>query len=232
MKISKNFKLYSVIWIILVVVFNVLVFATPDTYNKFSDGFWIGYTLVMIAAVGQLVCAYIGLGSDNLNKVFYNLPLVKISFVGIVVSVVAGSIFMIIPTDIPWFAGIVSFIILAFIAIAMIKAKATGDIVSDIDDKIKAQTFFIKAITVDTESLMAFACTPEAKALVEKIHSELRYSDPMSHEGLREIESQIDYEFRSFEFAVKSNNVNLMNSKSKELLYLINNRNSKCKLLK
>ena len=59
MKISKNFKLYAVVWAVLVALFNAIVFITPSGYegaSKFTDTFWIGYAFVMIGFVGQLVC--------------------------------------------------------------------------------------------------------------------------------------------------------------------------------
>lgn len=199
MKISKNFKLYAVVWAILAVVFNVIVFVSPSDINgesKFTDTFWIGYALVMVGFVGQLACAYIGLKDDNITKLFYNIPLLRVSVIGLVVSAVAGSFFMAIPTAQTWIAAIVSVIVLAFVAIATIKAKAASDIVESVEKKIKEQTFFIKTLTVDAQNLMARANTPESKDLVKKVYEAVRYSDPMSNENLAEIEGRIGYEFR------------------------------------
>ncbi len=235
MKISKNFKLYAVVWAILAAVFNVLVFATPSEHNgesKFTGTFWMGYALVMLGFIGQLVCAYVGLGNENLKKVFYNIPLMRVSSIGLVVNAVVGSIFMAIPTAQPWLAGIVCVIVLAGVAIATIKAKSAGDIVGAIDDKIKAQTFFVKNLTVDAENLMARANTPEAKAVTKKVYEAIRYSDPMSNDNLSDIESRINYEFKAFEMAVKSGDTMVAESQAEELLALINNRNNKCKALK
>lgn len=235
MKMSKNVKLYAVVWVILVALFNAIVFITPSEYNgvdKFTDTFWIGYALVTIAFIGQLVCSYIGLKEDNLTKVFYNIPLLRISIVGLVVSIIAGAVLMAIPTIESWIAAIVCLVILGFVAIATIKAEVVGDVVSAIDNKIKAQTFFIKNLTVDAQNLLARANTPEAKAVVNKVYEAIRYSDPMSNENLNDIESRIGYEFRTFEMAVKNDDVAIINSQAEELLILINNRNNKCKALK
>ncbi len=235
MKISKNFKSYALVWAILVAVFNVLVFATPSEYNgesKFTSTFWMGYALIMITFAGQLICAYVGLGNANLKKVFYNIPLMRVSSVGLVVSAVVGSIFMAIPTAQPWLAGVICVIVLAIIAIATIKAKSAGDIVSDIDNKIKTQTFFIKNLTVDAEGLMARATIPETKEASKKVYEALRYSDPMSNDALDDIEGRISYEFKAFEMAVKSGDSQVAESQAEELLILINNRNNKCKALK
>ncbi len=235
MKISKNFKLYAVVWAILVAVFNVIVFVSPSEINgesKFTDTFWIGYALVTVGFVGQLACSYVGLKDDNLTKVFYNIPLLRVSVIGLVASAVAGSIFMAIPTAQTWIAAIVSVIVLAFVAIATIKAKSAGDVVQSVEKKIKEQTFFIKTLTVDAQSLMARATTPESKELVKKVYEAIRYSDPMSNENLSEIEGRIGYEFKIFETAVKSGDTVAQENQAQELLALIDNRNNKCKALK
>ena len=235
MKISKNFKLYAIVWAILAVVFNVIVFVSPSEINgesKFTDTFWIGYALVMIGFIGQLACAYIGLKDDNITKLFYNIPLLRVSVMGLVVSAVAGSFFMAIPTAQPWIAAIVSVIVLAFVAIAAIKAHAAADIVESVEKKIKEQTFFMKTLEVDAQNLMARANTPESKDLTKKVYEAVRYSDYMSNEHLSEIEGRIGYEFRIFETAVKSGDAVAMENQAQELLILIDNRNNKCKALK
>lgn len=232
---KKNFKLYAVVWAILLVVFNVIVFATPSKYEgqtKFTSTFWIGYALVMVGFVGQLVCSYIGLKDDNLTKLFFNIPLLRVSVIGLVVSAVAGSLFMAIPTAQPWIAAIVSVVILAFVAIATIKAQAAGDIVQAVEQKVKEQTFFIKNLTVDAQNLVSRANTPESKNLINKVYEAIRYSDPMSNENLNEIDGRIGYEFRIFENAVKSGDMVAMENQAQELLILIDNRNNKCKALK
>lgn len=235
MKISKSFKLYAIVWAILAVLFNVIVFVTPAESggeSKFTDTFWIGYALVMIAFIGQLACSYIGLKDDNLKKVFYSIPLLRVSVIGLVVSAVAGSVFMAIPTAESWIAAIISLVVLAFVIIATIKAKATGDIVEAIDEKIKAKTFFMKNLTIDAESLVSRANTPEAKAAVKKVYDAIRYSDPMSNDALDDIESRIQYEFKTFEMAVKSGDNAVTENQAEELIALLDNRNNKCKALK
>ncbi len=235
MKTSKNFKLYAVVWAILLILFNVIVFVTPSEFegeSKFTESFWVGYSLVTIGFVGQLACSYIGLKDDNLNRFFFNIPLLRVSVIGLVISAVAGSVFMAIPTVESWIAAIICVIILAFVAIATIKAKAVGDIAETVEKKIKEQTFFIKNLTVDAQNLLARANTPETKEIVNKVYEAIRYSDPMSNDNLSEIEGRIGYEFKTFEMAVKSGDNAVVENQAKELLILIDNRNNKCKTLK
>lgn len=235
MKISKNLKLYAIVWAILLVLFNVIVFVTPSEFegeSKFTDSFWIGYALITISFVGQLICSYIGLKDDNLNKIFFNIPLLRVSVIGLVISAVAGSVFMAFFSVEGWISALISMVILAFVAIATIKAKATGDITEAVEKKIKEQTFFIRNLTVDAENLLARANTTETKAIVKKVYEAIRYSDPMSNDNLNDIEGRIGYEFKTFEMAVKSGDTAVIENQAEELLILIDNRNNKCKALK
>ncbi len=235
MKISKNFKLYAIVWAILLVLFNVIVFVTPSEFegeSKFTDSFWIGYALITISFVGQLICSYIGLKDDNLNKIFFNIPLLRVSVTSLVISAVAGSVFMAFFSVEGWISALISIVILAFVAIATIKAKATGDITEAVEKKIKEQTFFIRNLTVDAENLLARANTTETKAIVKKVYEAIRYSDPMSNDNLNDIEGRIGYEFKTFEMAVKSGDTAVIENQAEELLILIDNRNNKCKALK
>lgn len=232
---KKNFKLYAVVWAILLIVFNVLVFATPSEYNgesKFTSTFYIGYALVMVGFVGQLVCTFLGLREDNLQKLFYNIPLLKISMISLVVTAVAGSVFMAIPAAQPWIASVVSVLALAFSAIAVIKAKATGDIVSDIDNKIKAKTSFIKGITLDAEMLMTSASTPEIKSEIKKVYEAFRFSDPMSNDALDDVEGRIQNQFNLLQEVVITEDAERTSQIAKDLLSLIDYRNKKCKITK
>ena len=62
---------------------------------------------------------------------------------------VAGGIVMLINAIPEWIGIIACAIILAVNAIAVIKANAAANTVSDIDEKIKNQTFFMKNLAAE-----------------------------------------------------------------------------------
>ena len=232
---KKGFKYYLSIWVILLAVFNVAVFATPGEaggYSKFGGAFWVGYIFITLAFIGQLICAYFAFKADNLKKFFYNVPLIRISRIGLVLTVILGTLCMAIPNLPNWIGVILCLAILSFTAISVIKATAAGDIVSGIDEKIESKTSFIKALAADAEALMSGAKTPEIKEEVKKVYEAIRYSDPMSNAVIAEINEQIQNQFSVFADAVKAEDSDLASSSSDELIILIDNRNKKCKLLK
>lgn len=232
---KKGFKYYLSIWVILLAVFNVAVFATPAEaggYSKFGGAFWVGYIFITLSFIGQLICAYIAFKADSLQKFFYNVPLIRISRTGLVLTAIFGTLCMAIPNLPNWIGVILCLAVLAFTAITVIKATAAGDIVSGIDKNIESKTSFIKLLTADAEALMSAAKTPELKAEVKKVYEAIRYSDPMSNAALEEINEQIQNQFSVFADAVKAEDFDLAFSYSDELIILIDNRNKKCKLLK
>ncbi len=232
---KKSFKIYAIIWAIVFALFNVICFVTPGEaagMSKFGGAFWAGYIFITLAFIGQLICAYFAFKPDNLQKLFYNIPLITISYIGLIIMLVVGSLAMAIPNLPNWVGIMVCLLVLTFTAIAVITAKAAGTVVSNIDAKIKANTAFIKELTAEAQNLTNRAKAPMLKALCSKVYEALRYSDPMSNENLSDIGTRIKEEFSTFTDAVLSDNLDETESSGNELMNLIQDRNKKCKLLK
>lgn len=232
---KKNFKYYSVIWLILLVIFNVIVFVTPNEatgMSKFGGAFWVAYIFITIAFLGQLACAFKAFKEENLQNVFYNIPLISISYTGLIAMLIAGTACMVIPNIPNWVGIIICMSILALSGTSIIKASVAADIVGKIDEKIKTQTQFIKMLTVDSQVLMTSTTNVELKAEAKKVYESIRYSDPMSNPALDEAETQIQNEFVAFADAVKAEDLEAAKVVASELLKMVESRNKKCKVLK
>ena len=225
---KKKFVSYILCWGIFLALFHVIVFITPNEIagmSKFGGGFWVGYGFTLAAFLGQLLCAWFAFKESNKQKLFYRLPLVYISYITLIVTAVVGIVFMTVPQIPAWIAAIVCSVILAFGAVAVIKAKVAAETVSAIDEKVKSQTAFIKELTARAESVMTSAQTPELKAEAKKVYEAIRFSDPMSSEKLTAVESEIAEKFDEFERNVNSFLAN-------DIIALVNKRTALCKLLK
>ncbi len=232
---KKAFKFYAIIWAICLALFNVIAFAISDEIagiSKFDGAFWVGYIFITITFVGQLICAYFAFKAENIRKLFYNIPLVRISYIGLVVMFIAGALAMGIPGFPIWLAIIVCCTILALTTVGVISTSYAAKAVEDIDAKTQQKTAFIKEITMQAEALIHRANAPMLKKHCKKVYEALRYSDPISNATLADVEQRIKEEFDVLTDAVFADDLVATESSVKELTVLIAERNNQSKLLK
>lgn len=231
---KKRLGLYLTVWAVLLALFNVIAFVSVGwtDYEKYSDSFWIGYIFITVEFVGQLVCAVVALKSNNSQKTFYNIPLIRASYIGLVVSFVVGGLCMLI-SPLPYWIGIlVCAIVLALNILSVAKAGAAASEVGRVDEKVKKATSFIYDMRADSESLLIRAKTDDAEAICKKVRDAFKYSDPVSNALLTTVEEEIKTHFDLLKKAVTEENAEVIAAESEETLALIAERNNKCKRLK
>lgn len=199
-------------------------------FNKYGGSFWIAYVSILVAFIGLLICFYIAFKNTDNQKFFYRIPLLRISYSCLIVTLVVGVLCMIIPNLPNWVGMIICFVILLFNIIAVLKASTAIETVESIDTKVKEQTSFIKNLTIKAESLISKATTEESKKACKEVYEAIRYSDPMSNDELKDVEEEIQKQFRNLSVALSSNDD--ITDISNSLLNTIIERNRKCKKLK
>lgn len=231
---KKNTTLYLLSWVIALAVFNVIAFAVPSlpNVNKYTASFWIGYSLITVSFVCQLFIAISCMSEEKINKKFYNIPVSAISYAGLIASFVVGGACMALYFIPDWVGAVVCVIILGGNVISLLGATAVSDAIAGVDKKVKVQTFFIKSLTVDADTLMAKAKSDEARSECRRVYEAIRYSDPMSNDALSSVEAQITLKFAQLSEAVSADDSAKISETAGELIILVNDRNNKCKLLK
>lgn len=233
---KKAFKYYLIVWAIMLALFNLVTFlirpVLPGFVILYDARFWIAWVFAIVGFIGNIVCTYIALKSDSLQKTFYKLPLIRISYIAMITLTVINLLFINIPNFPAWITAILDCIILGLNAIVIVKAAFVADVVAQTDEKIKEKTSFIKNITVDAENLVARAKSEEAKAECKKVYEAFRYSDPVSSSELADIESELKTKMNEFSSFVASDDVENIKTLSSEITLLAGDRNRKCKSLK
>ncbi|MBQ9880462.1 MAG: hypothetical protein IJM45_08540 [Clostridia bacterium] len=203
---KKLLKGYLVVWAVAVAIFNIIVFAVPnesEKYVKFGGAFWAGYALIMLSFLGQLAVSVFFFRSENTEKVFLNLPLIRIGRSCLIVSLICGAALMVIPDCPQWVGAIVAALVLGFYIIAAARARIAAEAVSYVGANAAANTAFVKEYTARAEQLVSSAATPAGKAAAEKVFEALRYSNK-SGRGTGDIEAEIASVFTVFADAVRS----------------------------
>lgn len=231
---KSRFKYYVIIWAVLVAIFNVIVFVTPNEVaglSKFRGAFWTGYIFIMLTFVGQLAAAWYSL-KGGITRTFYRMPLLAISYGSLIAMMIVGVLCMVIPNFPVWLGIIICLLVLAFSVLSVVQAQAAALVVEDVDTKIKDRTFFIRSLTVDLESLMARVTVQEIADDVKKVYETVRYSDPVSNEALFGVETQITLKVNELQEEIEKMDFDKVKRIAREVVILLNDRNKKCKLLK
>ncbi len=226
---NKNFKTYALIWAIILVAFSAIVFVVPIEKNS---NFYIAYGFTSAAFLIQLACAYVAFNAKNKERLFLNIPLIRISNTGLVLTFITSIVFIAVKELPIWIGAIIWIAIIAFTLISVIKVNAAADVVERVETKTNNKISVMKNLTVDAQSIVNRAKNESIKSECRKVYEKLRYSDPVSSSELESIEKQIENRLIMFSDAVDKSNEEKVKEISEELINLIDNRNNKCRILK
>lgn len=233
----KNmFKRYMTVWAVFVVVFNVIIFAAPNELagmTKTGGAFWSSYIMIMLMFVFQLVCAGRAFRESDMERFFLKMPLITISYVALILSVIAGAVCMMIP-DLPnWVGVIVCALLLGYNIAAVLKAEAASDVILNVEIKAADKTAFMKQLKAEAEILNNRSLAPEIKGSVKKVCEAIKYSDPVSDVSLADAELAMKEKFDKFAKMADSGNFNdELQAMQSELISMIDDRNRRCKVAK
>lgn len=213
----------------------------PDSVNSIEGAYKTArYDSYLFAAAGIVIVGYIfSLIStliafkkkQDITSTFFGVPASYSGIVTYILLIILSILELVLKFKIA-IPCVIAVIIIVISSIKLVKICFAVDTVQNLDEKVKVQTFFIKLLTIDAQTLVQEARTDEVKQIAKKVYEAIRYSDPMSNEALANSESSITLKFKEFEEAVINDDTDLALESSKELLVLINDRNQKCKLLK
>lgn len=221
---KKNNSLGYIILGILFVLLTVIAFAVPTVK---TGTFWIAYVFTAVAFALQIPIWKKALGQkETLKSKFLGIPTVHVSIVYLILQIIAFAVFMAVPTIPSWAAIVVCSIILGLSAVCMISAEIGVGEISRVEEKVKAKTFFIKSLQTDVELLADAELDGVTKALLKELAEKIRYSDPMSHAELTEIEATISSKVAELKTASDKKTI------ITEILSLVTERNKKAKILK
>ena len=209
---------------ILFVLFNLIAFLIPTEKNA---TFWTAYVFSVIAFAVQIPLWKIAFGKkDTLKSKFLGIPVIHVGITYLIIQLIAFAIFMIFPMLPVWLAVVVCSIILAISALCAIAGQAGANEINRVEEKIKVKRAFIQFLQVDIEMLAESETDAETKAELKKLAEKVRFSDPMSHEMLGELESRISVKVEEIKTATDKKAI------IKEIDMLLIERNKKCKILK
>lgn len=221
---KKNItKGYAILGILFVLI-SVIAFAAPTVKTAV---FWIAYAFTAIAFAAQIAIWKTTFGKEGtLKSKFLGLPVVYIGIVYLIVQIIAFAVFTAVPTLPAWSAILTCTVVFGISAVCMIAGEAGRNEIERVEAKVKKKVFITKNLQADVELLADVETDTETKAALKQLAEKIRYSDPVSCDELANLENEIADKIAT----LKSANDKV--AESCEIVALLSERNSKCKVFK
>ena len=226
---AKNTVAFGLIYVILLGVFNLLVFTISKSRN---DVFWLSYGFMTLAFVVQIVSMFMSFKSADVKTAFFGIPLASFSVFYLCAELVIGALFMIFQMASFTLALVIQVLVLAVFLIIAIISLLSRDTVQQISDNVKEHVSNLKSVLVDIEMLMDGCTDPELKADLRKLSETVKYSDPISNEAVADVEQRIMRKISELRINIDDNQIADAKQSCADLERLYVERNKKLAISK
>ena len=226
---TKNTVAFGLIYVILLAVFNLLVFTISKSRN---DVFWLSYGFMTLAFVVQIVSMFMSFKSADVETAFFGIPLASFSVFYLCAELVIGALFMIFQMASFTLALVIQVLVLAVFLIIAIISLLSRDTVQQISDNVKEHVSNLKSVLVDIEMLMDGCTDPELKVALRKLSETVKYSDPISNDAVADVEQRIMRKISELRINIDDNQITDAKQSCADLERLYVERNKKLAISK
>ena len=220
-----------IIGAVALIAYNFAVFMIP-CYKTAT--FWVswGFSLLSFAVSGYGI--YTGLiKNPDAKSRFYGFPIARIGVLYLVAQVAVGGVCMAIGHIVPWWLATVVFTIgFALTLIGVVSAEAIVDQIQYQDNKIKESVALMRGLQSKVRPMAAQIEDAEAAAAVSAFAEEIRYSDPVSSEAIRDAEAELSAAIDALQAAVVEGDAQQIKLACRQASAQLAERNRLCKLNK
>ena len=187
MNFNKKKGVSTVAIIFFLAIFNTAVFLLP---LKHTLTFWIGYSFAVVSAAILLACLLFLFDSQHKERMFLQLPLAKLGWAYFVLQIML-CFWEISGTSGTYLSALViNSCLTGVYIIAILASTVAVESIEKQDAYIAQKEFCIK----NMQAIVSRIKTPDENLVrnLKSLQDEIKFSDPMSHSRLEEIEKQIE----------------------------------------
>lgn len=224
----KNKNLLVVIFFIIATVYNILLFSVV---NEYTTVFWMVYVFTMLAIIIVAITYLLAFRYNN-SYTFLNIPVTIIATIYFFVQLLCGIILLTKSNISVVFANVTQIVILGMFLIIGINGIIGKNMIVDSENEYNKKKFYIKSLATKIEGLIEGVFERTHKSALINLYDTIRYSDPISHQSLEDLEQKIAEEVSVLADEINNGNTFTLIEKCSVIEKLMSDRNRKCKLLK
>ncbi len=230
----KN-RIFSISLISLLVVFaaaNAILFLVIPEANFELTSFWIAWSFTFpLCLLTTLVVTFYCAKTSNITLV--KIPLLfAIQYSFVIIYLIAGIILMALGLESNTAALVTEISITAVYLVLVLYAWSTISYLNDNIKRAKKKVFYIRSLQTDIDNCIPKVSDTNLSPQLTELSNKIRYSDPMSHNSLRESEQKLQSLVHQIYSKVSSGEFDELPSLINEASIELDCRNNKCKILK
>ena len=231
MKLNEKGKKGLLVLALIFVVYTLIVLAVP-----FAKGgmFWLTYLFTAAAFGVQAYVFKLSFEKEaGAKSKFYGFPIARVGVLYLAVQIMLGLVFMALAAVAAvWLALVLYLALLAAAAVGVIATDSIRDEVERQDTQLKKDVATMRALQSKAAALPARCEDTTAKAALEKLAEEFRYSDPVSSPALADLETDMAAIMEELSAAVTDGDNAAVLALCKKISATLAERNRLCKLNK
>lgn len=225
---KKTANLLFIGFLAIAVVLNVILFLTVNPQRTESNVFWFVWAFAFPLPLVALLISTIISNCKKSTKID-TLPLptmvILLAFVAYLIVCIIFGYFDINVLTVPLIINIVITLIATIIILYAI-------FINKQDKYIEDKILTLRLIQADLEGCFIDVKDEELLTSLKKLSGDIYYSDPMSHDSLKDIEKQLSNTVLEISSKVKEQNLDEIPALIERASGLLSQRNSRCKMLK
>lgn len=217
--------IYGIIAIIFILITVLIPFQKPACS-------WIMFSFSLISLlVGAGISLYaFGKPKDLMSK-FYGYPIFRIGYLYTVAQVITTVILYAVGAffSVPYWIGLlISIIYTGAAGIGFIVTDNSRDFIENIDVNTVDTTKAVTGFQVDISDILDACKDEKAIEPLQNLVTKFKYSDPVSIEKTKEIETEIEKELKILKVCVSDQNTDTTLEQIEKVVNLLNSRNRIC----
>ncbi len=209
----------------------VVIFALAGIIGGFDSKLWEGFAfLTLSAVVAVLIVLIYGNKGTTVTDIFFHGPIYVSAAVYYAVAAITSFVYSIVGILGFKLLLILNIVYIAVFAVFFISSLLSMNTVKGATENVKLRNDFIRTMTMRVENIATGVENREYKLKLEALAEEFKYSKPIAHIDLVDIETEIQVAVDSLEASVSSGSFDDNGIKAVKTLLL--KRNNTAKLIK
>lgn len=192
-----------------------------------TASFWVSYVFYWMHSILLAFILHLAFDkTDSLKDKFFHLPITRQGIIFYILQLILLAVTLFVSVIPVWLSAILNIVLFGVAIAKLLVLHMAKDTIVHTENVVKEKTFFLKSLQVDLEMMAEKEENNDIKAKLTALAEKFQYSDPMSNDALKDIETEITNKVQELKQA--ENKVELIG----EIEMLLMERNKKCKILK